>query len=668
MNRLHHDTRQTASALRLTWHATGLMFGLFIASWISCNVRLMAQYQTPQPAPLPPGYASSHDSTPAYTTLTLSTDSRSRDYSHSAIELGRLATVGYDDLARYRPYTELGGNYRQPCAIAALGESQALIPTKLTGELYLLNTDDLSLEVVLNAPQRQFTTIAVLGPNHCALGDTRNHQIVIFQRDQPQWREVSALATPGHPHSLVWLPQSQMLLVSGQWSQRLYRFQASDADFSQWSELPHSDLTFCGGAMAWIQEQQCLLVMDAFGGDYQVIDGSDLSVAWPTIHQAQLYEHNVAHVLMLEHERQLIYPMQLLNPETHSIQGEITWGNVLSNNLRVLDIEQTLEHKGTAIYERSRLLSLGEVGDGAGDPTSICLSAQGTLAVTLGGTDRVAIGQLTGGEWTRLAVGLRPVAALFTAKGDRLVVVNQFSDSLSIVQPATGQVRDLPLGPLREPTLAERGERLFFHSRLSHDGWMSCHSCHSHGHTNGQLNDNLSDGTLGTPKRIVSLLGQAETAPYGWQGNFATLEQQILSSLQSTMSSDYPISRDMVDALAAYVRSLPPPPGVSSARGDIHQTVQQFGQVLFEQLNCTTCHAGQRFTSSDSYDVDLTDERQATLFNPPSLIGVSQRTSGLLHDGRAESVEVLLNTYHHQLPRPLESAELQALIVYLQSL
>lgn len=38
-------------------------------------------------------------------------------------------------------------------------------------------------------------------------------------------------------------------------------------------------------------------------------------------------------------------------------------------------------------------------------------------------------------------------------------------------------------------------------------------------HTEGNSMTTLLDHSYGTPKRILSLLGQAETAPYSWNGN-----------------------------------------------------------------------------------------------------------------------------------------------------
>jgi cytochrome c peroxidase len=274
-------------------------------------------------------------------------------------------------------------------------------------------------------------------------------------------------------------------------------------------------------------------------------------------------------------------------------------------------------------------------------------------------------------------VGLHPVASVFSSDGKRLYVLNEFSDSVTQVDLSTEQTKDLPLGPLREPTLAERGERLFFHSALAHDGWMSCHSCHSRGHTSGQLNDNTSDGSLGTPKRILSLLGQAETAPYSWTGEVAELELQVLNSIQSTMATDFQISKQTVDAITAFVRTLPAPPSLKAARGgdtqqlDTQQLVRTDsakGRELFEQLSCVNCHAGNQFTVAGQFDVGIEDQRGQKEFNPPSLIGVSQRSRSLLHDGRATSVRDVIGKYEHQLPRKLTEAELNLLVEYLAGL
>src|SRR5207302_3757394 len=137
----------------------------------------------------------------------------------------------------------------------------------------------------------------------------------------------------------------------------------------------------------------------------------------------------------------------------------------------------------------------------------------------------------------------------------RAYVANHFSDSVSIVELGDGKlVKEIPLGPTPELQSAERGERLFFDARLAHDGWLSCHSCHSDGHSNGLLNDNLGDGSFGAPKRVLSLLGSGDTGPWAWNGGIGSLKEQIAKSIRTTMHGRKPPD-EQVRALAAYLRT-----------------------------------------------------------------------------------------------------------------
>ena len=166
----------------------------------------------------------------------------------------------------------------------------------------------------------------------------------------------------------------------------------------------------------------------------------------------------------------------------------------------------------------------------------MAISNDQLIAITLGGTNRVTIGMKDDYYFKQVEVGYRPVDCTFSPDESHLVVVNQFSDSISLVDLESMTAEHLPLGKLRLPTEVEKGEQLFFSAALAHDRWMSCQSCHSDGHSNGQLNDNLTDHSFGTPKRVLSLLGQEHTQPYAWNGSVKSLEDQVRHSVTSTMA------------------------------------------------------------------------------------------------------------------------------------
>jgi len=195
---------------------------------------------------------------------------------------------------------------------------------------------------------------------------------------------------------------------------------------------------------------------------------------------------------------------------------------------------------------------------------------------------------------------------------------------------------------------------------------MSCHSCHTDGHSNGLLNDNLGDGSFGAPKRVLSLLGAKDTGPWAWNGGMMDLEKQIRKSIQTTLRNRKP-DDDQVRALAAYVRTLAPAPPLGRFAEKQDQESVRRGRALFEKHNCTSCHTPPVYTSGKTYNVGLTDEVGNTHFNPPSLRGVSQG-GPYFHDGRAATLEEVFTRHRHQLKAALTGAELRDLLAFLRTL
>ncbi|QDV25010.1 cytochrome c peroxidase [Aureliella helgolandensis] len=565
---------------------------------------------------------------------------------------------------------------------------RALISTKLSGQVFELNLTTLAVESVIEVPNSQFTSVTPIDCTTVALADVAQECVAIYRESDGRWEEVLRLPVPGKPSQVLYDADLNVIWVTGLWSQRVYEWQFSNQPERT---VPHDlrasarrtlDLPMCGGQMLALPAQDALLITDAFGRDFVIVDRAKFEV----INHAQLYEHNIGRPLLVEDGNYVLFPHQLLNEFVPSVQGDITWGGLMSNNLRWIKAQRLIENEGEAIYPESRFTPLGRSGNGAGDPTMLRLRDDGLAAVTLGGINRVAIGAPQDTSWKQVPVGLHPIDCQFTPDGQQLVVVNEFSDSLTLIDLQTYESQQIMLGPIREPTLVERGEQLFFNSRVAHDGWMSCHSCHSQGHTNGQLNDNLTDKTLGSPKRVLSLMGQAETAPYSWGGKMESLEAQIAHSIESTMASDYEVVPADVAALAAFIRSLPEPPSLRVARSPRSQTPRTSspdseavvtpqgatafaeGKLLFTELGCNACHAGNHYTSPDVYDVGLVDEHAMQYFNPPSLVAVSQRQNALFHDGRARSLCDVLAIEEHQLPRKLSQTELKHLLYFLESL
>ena len=223
-------------------------------------------------------------------------------------------------------------------------------------------------------------------------------------------------------------------------------------------------------------------------------------------------------------------------------------------------------------------------------------------------------------------------------------------------------------------TQADHGHALFFNSRLSLDGWYSCHSCHPDGHTNGLLNENMSDFQIDSPKRVLTLLGTNQTAPWAWTGNQSTLQSQVHKSIHVTMQGGNSRLATTANeqAIVAFLETLSPAPSLSEAHGTTTHPSVLRGEQIFQSRQCHTCHIPPSYTSNSKYDVGIHDEYGLKEFNPPSLRGISQRNR-FFHDNRAQTLIEVFSKYNHPqtgppTETPLTPAQISDLVQFLRTL
>ena len=180
------------------------------------------------------------------------------------------------------------------------------------------------------------------------------------------------------------------------------------------------------------------------------------------------------------------------------------------------------------------------------------------------------------------------------------------------------------------PAKIELGKMLFFDSRLSMDGTISCNSCHnvmSHGADGRPVGAGIHGqrGGRGSP----TVWNSAFMTVQFWDGRAASLEEQakgpVTNSVEMGMSShDLVIERinqipgyieafkkafpkdknvittdNVVRAIASYERTLitPNAPLDKYLRGNKKAlSAQQIrGMKLVEEVGCTSCHTGENF-------------------------------------------------------------------------
>lgn len=408
------------------------------------------------------------------------------------------------------------------------------------------------------------------------------------------------------------------------------------------------------------------LAADRFGGYLFLID----SATKVMLSQHELHGHNIRGLALDHTGEHVLVTHQILSHLSHSTYEDIHWGMLLQNVISQIPLASLLKEE-VDLNRARRLIHVGNATDAGADPFDVIPHESGYI-VTASGADKVIVRIHTNAQPQTIATGQRPTR-LTRINDRRVLLLNEFSDSLQIIEPTADNASwwevTATIGtPPEKLTAAERGERLFFDARLTHDRWFSCNSCHVDGHSPDLFADTLGDGAYNNPKRIPSLLGTSDTGPWGWNGSLTSLEDQTEKTLDTTMHGGMGDDKTVSD-LVAYLKTLPPPQPSQPK----HEAAVTRGRELFKSLNCNNCHQPPSFTSPEVYDIGLTDENGLTQFNPPSLRGVSRRRN-FLHDGRANTLQEAIKRHTSEADssraefEKLSSEGQRALLEFLKSL
>ena len=567
--------------------------------------------------------------------------------------------------------------YRQPTDLLLdATNNHLLVACSGSGELevFQTQTNQKTASVRIDV---SIDSLESLGGNWIAACSTKSNQTHILWWNDETLLRVATIPNSHSPVKLYWDQQTQCLFVACLWSRRIDAINLAD-ELKIWSKkgqptsatpetiVPDQvwDVPIAPRIMTSLGDGRGLAVADSFGRELLVLDKNDGHVVvnhdffGTSIRGLTLYGKN------------LVTLHAMLNEFSRTDQNEIHWGVLMANDVRLVEIDLLMKERGDRIYVGGRVNPVGVPGNGSAEPTAMSIHAEtGRVAVSVGGTDMLALGRTDSYTYQYVLVGKYPSAVTWSSDAKRVYVANKFDDTISVVDAEGATVASvISQGTMRSLTEPELGEQLFHSATLSHDRWLTCASCHVDGHTNGQLSDNFGDRSYGAPKRVPSLLGVKGTAPYTWLGHEEQLKGQIVSSVRKTMHSYRKLDDDEVDQMAAYMESLPPVISLSEARGLKSEAAVSRGQRLFEVRGCVECHAGTTYTSHDVYDVGLVDENKQKFFNPPSLRGVSQRGPELFHDCRANGLIGVLVDKRHRLEENLSEQQVADLIAFLSTL
>jgi cytochrome c peroxidase len=569
-----------------------------------------------------------------------------------------------------RPPEASGAVLRRPIAIVRAAK-RYWIANRDSGSLVWMPEDDLQVAGEMVVGQRLSDLVALPHSDLLVVADEGARQLVLVRPTVDGAQIVDRQPIGGDPVSIAASHDGQQIDVALRWARRVGSFSLHPVGVPvRLQPRGHVDLPCAPGRLCMSPDGNRLFVADAFGPLLAVVDRQRLQVD----NLVQIPGHNLRALAISPNGQELLIAHQMLNDFIPTTRDHVFWGNIVSNVLRTVRLDELRQAPAASIggprKVHGTLLPLGRESHAAGDPESIVINERGDLLVAIGGTGELAVRRRDARAFKRFTVGRRPTDIAIAGDQRHALVANRFDDALALVDLDEGSVlRSLPLGTLPPLSDAQRGEQLFYDANLSLHGWFSCHSCHTDGHTCGLLNDNFGDNSIGAPKRIPSLLGTRDTGPWAWNGSQPTLARQIEKSLRQTMhaAETHTIDPEQVRALDAYLQSLPPAPALRDVRRQLDPTATERGRKLFATLDCVACHRPPVYTSPAVYDVGLHDERGATEFNPPSLRGVSQRPA-LLHDNRCRSLAELLQVHPDARGTRLAADDQRDLITFLESL
>jgi cytochrome c peroxidase len=199
----------------------------------------------------------------------------------------------------------------------------------------------------------------------------------------------------------------------------------------------------------------------------------------------------------------------------------------------------------------------------------------------------------------------------------------------------------LPASAQPANPLIDKGRALFNDSGLSAGGQWSCASCHPmNGHTDNKTYVGVDVVPDGTPagRSTPTLWGSgSRQAGWSWAGTIPALETNIRGIIVNRMKGPEP-SKETLEALADYVKSLPNPPGPylnndGMLRDTAPADVKRGFAIFSGKGGCMTCHLPASYDKKDPEDVG-----SGGIYKVPSLRSVA-RTAPYLHDGRFKTLE-----------------------------
>lgn len=299
-----------------------------------------------------------------------------------------------------------------------------------------------------------------------------------------------------------------------------------------------------------------------------------------------------------------------------------------------------------------------------------------------------------------------------------LAVVLAATAGLAHAAPAADEpIQPVAPAKVKDAGLVELGKKLYFDTRLSKSGFISCNSCHnlSMGGTDNlktSIGHNWNKGPINAPTVLNSSMNLAQF----WDGRAADLKAQAGGPIANPgeMASNHALAVEVLQSIPGYVAEFKKVFGtetvtideVTKAIAAFEETLvtpnsrfdkwlkgdkkaltpaEQAGYALFKDSGCTACHNGAavggnsfqkmgvveayKATSPAEGRVAVTkDEADRFAFKVPTLRNV-ELTYPYFHDGEAATLSQAVDTMGRiQLGKTFTAEENGKIVAFLKTL
>ncbi len=225
-------------------------------------------------------------------------------------------------------------------------------------------------------------------PPYMVATDEATHELLLLDVRDTEVSVRQRLTVGSYPVSVAVSRDGRRCVVASLWSRRLSFVDLPVGKDETARVTATLDLPFAPRCQLLVKDDARLIVADSFSGRLAIVDCESREL----VAVREFPAHNIRGLGVSANGKMLLVSHQMLNELAHTVRNDVHWGLLMSNDLRWLRLDAVLDPKAD-LYKDSHMHPLGEAGRGSADPGGLAVTKDGTVVVTISGSDELAFAQ-----------------------------------------------------------------------------------------------------------------------------------------------------------------------------------------------------------------------------------------------------------------------------------